>query len=143
MVPGVSRPASPPPVSVLLAEDSDADALLLEEAIEDAGVPWDVERVGDGGPAIDRLRRGPPPRLLVIDLAMPRVRGEDVLRAVHGLDAGARPRIAVLTGSPNDADEAACLALGADRFAVKPTRPEGYVALVVELARWMADDEEE
>jgi CheY-like chemotaxis protein len=144
MTPGLSGPpydgGRAPLLAVLLAEDSDADALLLAEAIEDAGLPWSVERVHDGGPAIDRLRRGPPPALLVVDLAMPRVRGEDVLRAVQALEPGARPRTAVLSGSPNDADHTACLALGADRFAVKPTRPEGYLDLVVELARWLEDD---
>lgn len=129
--------ADPRPVDVLLAEDNDADALMLEEAVRDAGLRWNIERVRDGAPAIERLRDGRPPHLVVVDLAMPRVRGERVLQTARALETP-RPKVAVLTGSPNADDERACRALGADLFAVKPARPEDYAALILELAACVA-----
>ena len=66
--------------SILLVEDSAPDAMLIRQALAEAGVEGDVEVVTDGVQAMERLHRGPLPDLMLLDLNLPRKDGRAVLR---------------------------------------------------------------
>ena len=93
-------------MSILLVEDSAADALLICEALREAHVEDQVEVVGDGEQALARLRSGPPPRLVLLDLNLPGKDGREVLAEVKGDRTLKQIPVIVLTTSsaPRDVE---------------------------------------
>jgi two-component system, chemotaxis family, response regulator Rcp1 len=67
---------------ILLVEDSSTDAFLIQEALQQVDFDHSVEVVTDGEAAIDRLRSGPRPDLVLLDLNLPRKDGREVLAEV-------------------------------------------------------------
>ena len=90
--------------AILLVEDSAPDAMLIREALLEAGVEATVEVVTDGEQAMARLARGPAPDLMLLDLNLPRKDGRAVLAEMN-CDAQLRqiPVIVLTTSSaPHD-----------------------------------------
>ena len=90
--------------SILLVEDSAPDAMLIRQALREAGVHGDVEVVTDGEQALARLRGGPPPDLMLLDLNLPRKDGREVLAEIKCDDDLCEIPVIVLTTSsaPHD-----------------------------------------
>ena len=91
-------------ITILLVEDSKPDAMLIREALYEAGLEGDVELVTDGEQAMARLTSGPPPDLMLLDLNLPVKDGREVL-AEMSADVGLReiPVIVLTTSSaPHD-----------------------------------------
>ena len=90
--------------SILLVEDSAPDAMLIREALLEAGVEGSVEVVTDGVLALARLRGGPPPDLMLLDLNLPRKDGRAVLAEMSADDDLREIPVIVLTTSsaPHD-----------------------------------------
>ena len=69
---------------ILLVEDLTSDALLLREALRDAGLDHELTVVSDGAEALAVLQTpGPTPQLVLLDLNLPKVSGEQVLDAIR------------------------------------------------------------
>ena len=84
-------------VRVLVAEDEALIALSLADLLEAEG--YDVALAPDGADALDAARRlGDTLRVLVTDLNMPRMGGEDLIRALRAERPGLP--VVVVTGSP-------------------------------------------
>ena len=69
--------------SILLVEDSAPDAMLIRQALREAGLEATVEVVTDGEQALARLARGPAPDLMLLDLNLPRKDGRTVLAEMN------------------------------------------------------------
>ena len=112
---------------VLVVDDSPRTRTVLGMALRDAG--YDVREAEDGVQAIVELVQDAPD-CMVLDLAMPRIGGLDVLRAMH--DEGLAPETSVLVYSAEDgaAHERRALDLGATEFLVKPIDPFSLVGTV-------------
>jgi CheY-like chemotaxis protein len=114
---------------ILWAEDDDNDALLFERAIESADPSCSMLRVKDGEEAVRYLQgdgkyadrtKHPLPRLLLLDIKMPRRTGFEVLEWKRSQPAlNAIPAV-VLSSSFADSDRARAKALGACGFFSKP-----------------------
>lgn len=108
---------------VVLAEDNDDHALLIEMALERASsVPVDLHRARDGDEAI-RLVEEDVPDLLLLDLKMPGRSGHEVLERLKGDERLRRVPVAVLTSSDRDEDVARSYGLGGNHFITKPDDP--------------------
>lgn len=69
---------------ILLVEDLTSDALLLREALRDAGLDHELEVAADGEEALRRLQReGPLPQLVLLDLNLPKRSGQQVLEDIR------------------------------------------------------------
>ncbi len=121
----------PTPV-ILLAEDSDLDALLFAQVNERGGSPFQVVRVPDGVEAVDYLRgagqyadrtKFPAANLLLLDLNMPRADGFAVLRWRQDHPTFLHIPVIVYSSSYLPADVERAYALGASSYVVKPTDP--------------------
>ena len=117
---------------VLVAEDSRTQRAYYVDLLRAEGL--DVHEAEDGRVALD-LCRIIRPDLLVLDLELPRLSGEQVLarlredRKIHGTP------VVVLTADEREATVAAVLDAGATDFLAKPVRPTELVARVRRVLR--------
>lgn len=108
---------------VLLAEDNDDHALLIQMAIERASqLPVEVLRARNGDEAVDLVRTADPD-LILLDLKMPGRTGHEVLEVVKADDELRRIPVAVLTSSDRDEDVARSYGLGGNHYITKPENP--------------------
>jgi len=122
------------PGEVLLVEDDPADLELTLRAIQRHNLINEVRVARDGVEAL-RLLLGdeqnppmsPPPRVILLDLKLPRMSGLDVLRRIKSDPRTRRIPVIMLTSSQDDRDIAACYEAGANSYIVKPIRFEDLV----------------
>jgi len=124
---------------ILLVEDNPSDAELTLRALKKARVANDVHVVGDGAEALEFLfgegahagRAGAAlPRVVLLDLKLPKVDGLEVLRRVK---ADARTKmipVVVLTSSREESDLVASYHLGANSYIVKPVDSDKFFEAV-------------
>jgi len=129
---------------MLVAEDDEVDALLLEHALEKAGSIFKMIHVTDGQEAIDYVKgagvysdrkKHPLPHLVLLDLKMPRKDGFAVLQWRRDACQAAIPMIAFSSSNLRDDIDRAYL-LGANSYVVKPTAPERLESMVKALQDW-------
>jgi len=108
---------------VLLAEDNDDHALLIEMALQRASrLPVKLHRARNGHEAV-ALVQSLVPDLILLDLKMPGRTGHEVLQLVKGDEKLRRIPVAVLTSSDRDEDLAQSYGLGGNHFITKPENP--------------------
>jgi two-component system phosphate regulon response regulator PhoB len=108
---------------IVLAEDNDDHALLIEMALERAvDVPVVIRRARNGEEAVELINEAPPD-LLLLDLKMPGMAGHEVLEEIKGSDRLRSIPVAVLTSSDRDEDMAKSYGLGGNHFITKPESP--------------------
>lgn len=131
--------------TLVLVEDDDVDAMLLERAIGRAELPCKVERVHDGREALD-LMRGlapegrtlSPPFLMLLDINMPRMSGLELLEALRR-DASLRGvPCFMLTTSRRREDIKAAYEHQIAGYFVKEDAGDDFAALVRFLREYLA-----
>ena len=137
-------PARP---AILIADDSDEDSFILKRAFMKAGSNIPLLFVKDGKEAMDYLAgegefgdrtAHPLPRLMLLDLKMPRVDGFDVLGWMQKQPTLKLLPVTVFSSSNEDGDVDRAYALGANSYVVKPGSFGGVVDLVERLlAYWI------
>ena len=134
-------------VEILLVEDNALDAELTTRALKNGGLANKLLWVKDGQEALDYLFRAGEyagrddtvPRLVLLDLKMPKVDGMEVLKAVKANEKTKRIPVVVMTSSQEEKDVAQTYDMGVNSYVVKPV---DFNALA-ELARqagyyWLA-----
>lgn len=133
--------ASTPPFVLLIAEDDPDDRLLVSEALEGTRLGQAIRFVADGEELMDYLRRrgryrdpetAPAPRLVLLDLNMPRKDGREVLAEIKADPALRHLPVVAFSTSRADADVRDCYALQANGFISKPP---GFRELVETMRR--------
>ena len=115
-------------IEILLVEDNPLDAELTMTALQGGKVANSITWVKDGAEALDYIfRKGEyaeradlPPRLVLLDLKMPRVDGIEVLRAIKSDARTRRIPVVVMTSSEEESDIAKTYDLGVNSYVVKP-----------------------
>jgi CheY-like chemotaxis protein len=138
---GVRRP-------ILLAEDNNDDAALIQIAFKKAGCSNHLVHVPHGEQALQYLLGEPPysdrarypfPRLLLLDLAMPLMDGWGLLSHIRAVTQWDHLPVIVLTGSIDLRNAKRACAKGANAYLVKPSGLGEYVEIVRALAEeWLA-----
>lgn len=117
-------------VDVLIAEDEPSILKSLDFILRRAG--WSIESVTDGDAALSAVRRSQP-RVLVLDVMLPKRSGFDVLKHIRA-DASLRQLpVLILTAKGQAQDRRTAEELGADRFVTKPYSNAEVVGAVREL----------
>ena len=130
-------------VEILLVEDSDTDLELTLRALKKANVANRIEVARDGSEALDFLfgkgeRGADNPRLVLLDLKLPKVDGLEVLRAIRANPKTRTVPVVILTSSQEQKDIVESYNLGVNSYIVKPVEFDGFMAAVVELGLyWM------
>jgi CheY-like chemotaxis protein len=116
---------------ILIVDDDESTRLVLRGCLEDAG--YDVNCAGNGRAALDQLRAGKPPALILLDLGMPEVDGREFLERQRQDAAITGIPVILLSGSPDLAEiAAACKPAGYFR------KPFLYVHLLEAIRRLIA-----
>lgn len=131
-------------LDILLVEDSRADAELTLRALRKAEPGGRVLWLKDGQAAVDYLfsegeyagRTYEPPRLLLLDLKLPKLSGLDVLRRIKAVPSLRSIPTVMLTSSNEERDIVAAYELGASSYLVKPVEFEHLAELVVSAGRF-------
>jgi len=104
---------------VLVVEDEADDRLLIRAVLEEIG--FHVVEAEDGPPALELLEGGDHDfSMVILDLFMPQMHGNEVLRRIRKSLATQGLPVIVLTASPNPRDEIELLEAGADDYLLKP-----------------------
>lgn len=132
-------------VEILLVEDSEADADLVREAVEGGKLIVNLIVVGDGEEAMAYLRRDGRyadvnrPDLVLLDLNLPRMSGQEVLREVKADPDLAHIPIVVLTTSAADEDILRSYKLHANAYITKPVDFESFISIVNQVTEfWLS-----
>lgn len=120
---------------ILLVEDNQDDVDLALLAIESSGVRCEVEVARDGAEALELLLGQPNsrpqrlpdlPRLVILDLKMPKLSGLEVLEAMRKDLRTKYVPVVVLTSSAEERDLADAYAFGATSYIRKPIDLEDF-----------------
>ncbi|MGH7700085.1 MAG: response regulator [Gemmatimonadales bacterium] len=117
-------------VEILLVEDNPSDVELTMRALSKHNLANRVHVVRDGAEAVDYLRDMARPKVVLLDLKLPKVSGLEVLKQIKGDDRTKTLPVVVLTSSSEEPDIAEAYRLGANSYIVKPVDFEDFVRAV-------------
>jgi signal transduction histidine kinase len=112
---------------ILMVDDVVRYHRLYEMAITEA-MPATVHFADNGVTALDKLSGPAPYDLLILDLNMPKLNGEDTLKEIRKDPGFNNMPVIILTGDPDPMRQKQLLDLGADDFIEKGAPPEVFVA---------------
>jgi CheY-like chemotaxis protein len=129
-------------VEVLLVEDNPSDAELTMRALRKRNLANKLFHAKDGAEALDfvfaqgpfmhrRIENGP--KVVLLDLKLPKVDGLEVLRRIKSDERTRRIPVVVMTSSREDKDLATCYEHGVNGYVVKPVEFEDFSRAVSEL----------
>lgn len=133
-------------IDILLVEDTATDAEMTMRALRKRGLANHLTWVKDGAEALDFLhcrgafegRDDTRPKLVLLDVKMPKVDGLDVLRHMRGHDLLRPVPVVMLTSSAEERDIVDSYNLGANSYIVKPMDIEEFDRVVSEIGLyWM------
>ena len=115
-------------IEILLVEDNPLDAELAMRGLKEDKIASNITWVKDGQQALDYLFRAGAyagrddiePRLILLDLKMPRVDGIEVLKAIKVDERTRRIPVVIMTSSQEESDVVKSYDLGANSYVVKP-----------------------
>ena len=129
-------------VDILLVEDNPRDAELTIRALRKCNLANRLITVEDGAEALDFIfcrgkyatrDSGHPPKVILLDLKLPKVSGLDVLRALKQDDRTRAIPVVVVTSSREDPDIKTAYGLGANSYVVKPVDFDAFAEAVSSL----------
>ncbi|HEX4606863.1 MAG TPA: response regulator [Urbifossiella sp.] len=131
---------------ILLAEDDDGHAYLVQENLRDAGLANPITHVRDGQETLDFIHRTGPyegrvrngPLLVLLDINMPRVDGVEVLRRLKAESATADIPVIMLTTTDDPREVKRCYELGCSSYVTKPVEYGRFVEAVRRLGLFLA-----
>jgi CheY-like chemotaxis protein len=129
-------------VEILLVEDNPTDAELAIRALKKSNMANRLVWVKDGAEALDFLfatgayserQAASCPKVILLDLRLPKVDGMEVLRRVKGDERTRTIPVVVLTSSKEDRDVAESYRLGVNSYISKPVEFDEFAKTVAEL----------
>ena len=132
--------------TILLAEDSPADAEMAIDALRDANLANPIVHVEDGVEALDYLlqrgahagREDGLPAVLLLDIKMPRMDGLEVLKHIRSHDKLKKLPVVILSSSREESDLARSWDLGVNAYVVKPVDVDQFFQAVKMLGTFWA-----
>ncbi|MGC9151342.1 MAG: response regulator [Microbacter sp.] len=132
-------------VEILLVEDNPNDAELTLRSLKKNHLANEIHWVMDGAEALDFLyakgkyadrNRQEIPKLVILDLKLPKVDGLEVLRVLKADESLRKIPVTILTSSKEERDIVASYQLGANSFIVKPVDFNKFTEAVKELGMY-------
>ena len=132
-------------MEILLVEDNKSDAEMAIRALTKNKVSDKIVHLNDGAEALEfifctgkyaerDIRQLP--KLILLDLKMPKVNGIEVLERLKSDPRTMRVPVVILTSSKENPDLEKCYAKGANSYIVKPVEFVAYVKAVAEMGNY-------
>ena len=128
-------------VEILYAEDNPADAELTLRTLKEKKIANNIVWVQDGAAALDFIRMqgkyanrmGGMPKMVLLDVKMPKVDGIDVLKALKSDPATQSIPVVIMTSSHEETDLVKTYKLGVNSYIVKPVDFDKFAQVVSEV----------
>jgi CheY-like chemotaxis protein len=129
-------------VEILLVEDNPTDAELTIEALREGNLANHLVWVKDGAQALDFVfgngayanrNTEVPPKVIMLDLRLPKVDGLEVLKILKANESTSMIPVVVLTSSKEERDVTESYNLGVNSFVSKPVEFESFAKVVAQL----------
>jgi CheY-like chemotaxis protein len=136
----------PQSVKIVMIEDDEGHARLIEKNIRRAGVTNEIVPFTTGGEALDYLM-GPDgsgevwrgqPVLILLDLNLPDMNGIDILERIKANAHTRRIMVIVLTTTDDPREIARCYDLGANVYVSKPMQYDKFVHAIQQLGMFVS-----
>lgn len=130
------------PIEILLVEDNPDDVALTLDALKENNVANRVHVVRDGEEALafmfgpddaEDFQRIPPPRVILLDLKLPKIDGMGVLRRLKSDPRTRSIPVVMMTTSKEERDIVASYELGVNSYIVKPVDFDQFLETVRHL----------
>lgn len=131
-------------VNIVMIEDDEGHARLIEKNIRRAGILNDITHFTDGTSAIDYLFNSPDgpalngPALVLLDLNLPDMSGTDILAKVKADTVLKRTPVVVLTTTDDKVEIQRCYDLGCNVYITKPVEYESFAAAIRQLGLFLS-----
>lgn len=132
--------------TILLVEDSQADAEMTMDALTEAHLANPVVHLEDGVDCLDYLyargawaeREAGDPAVVLLDIKMPRMSGLEVLKNMRTDERMRRIPVVILSSSREESDLARSWDLGANAYVIKPVDVDQFFDAVRTLGQFWA-----
>lgn len=135
-------------VDILLIEDSQSDAEMILRALTKQSIANNLVHLKDGAIALDFIfatgaysgrKIENQPKVIFLDLKMPKVNGLQVLEKIKGDKRTCEIPVVILTSSKEHPDVKRCYELGVNSYIVKPVEVANFIKSISELGiYWLA-----
>jgi two-component system, response regulator len=128
-------------IEVLLIEDDPNDAEMIIRSLRKNDLDGNLKHVEDGALATQFLKdiktSGKKyPKLILLDLSMPKVNGSEVLEVIKNDEDTRRIPVVVFTSSMEERDLNRCYALGVNSYVVKPVDYAEFSTTIAKLGQY-------
>lgn len=129
-------------IEILLVEDNPSDAKLAHMALQESRIANKIIHLKNGAEALDYIfcegeyasrNMDNHPRLILLDLKMPKINGIEVLRKIKSDTRTNTIPVVVFTSSNEDPDVEECYLLGVNSYIVKPVDFDQLMKAVNEI----------
>ncbi len=137
--------SDPQPITIILAEDDDGHASLVERNLQRAGLLNGFLRVCDGQELLDTLKargsEGGPilsdQVVILLDINMPRIDGIEALRQIKADEATRSIPVIILTTTDDPREVNRCYELGANVYITKPVEYDNFIEAIRRLGLFL------
>lgn len=132
------------PVTIVMIEDDEGHARLIEKNIRRAGISNEIRHFLDGTSALQFLYEAPQgpalngPALILLDLNLPDMTGVDILARIKGEGPLKRTPVVVLTTTDDKLEIQRCYDLGANVYITKPVNYESFAEAIRQLGLFLS-----
>ncbi len=133
------------PVNIVMIEDDEGHARLIEKNIRRAGISNLITHFLDGTSALDYLYKSPDgpalngPALILLDLNLPDMSGTDILTRIKDPASPLRRTpVIVLTTTDDRQEIQRCYDLGANVYITKPVEYESFAVAIRQLGLFLS-----
>jgi CheY-like chemotaxis protein len=133
------------PVRIVMIEDDEGHARLIEKNIRRAGISNEIHHFLDGTSALHFLYEDPAgpaqngPSLILLDLNLPDMSGTDILTRIKADDSPLkRTPVVVLTTTDDKVEIQRCYDLGCNVYITKPVNYENFADAIRQLGLFLS-----
>jgi two-component system, response regulator len=132
-------------VEILIVEDTPQDLELTQRALRKANLTYRIQVARDGAEALEFIfcegahsgrKIDNAPKVILLDLKLPKVDGIEVLRRIKGDPRTKNIPVVVLTSSKEQQDVVETYRLGVNSYIVKPVNFERFITAVQEMGMY-------
>lgn len=132
------------PVGIVMIEDDEGHARLIEKNIRRAGISNDIRHFADGTTALEYLFNAPEgpakngPAMVLLDLNLPDMSGTAILEKIKQDETLHRTPVVVLTTTDDKTEIDRCYDLGCNVYITKPVNYESFADAIRQLGLFLS-----